>query len=141
MAERDNGPVRDHGGGGGRRPLSGVGFRCRGGFFGGSPLMVLQTSLNNLQDRCKASKIRQDADGSRALTQTAQRSPPSPSPSPRKSRERPRRVRAEHIRGGYSSPPTRRSGARRRAVALHPSAVPGARNGQELDLPASSQRG
>jgi excisionase family DNA binding protein len=35
--------------------------------------------MTNLQDRCKASKIHQDADGSRALTQKAQRSPPSPS--------------------------------------------------------------
>jgi hypothetical protein len=30
---------------------------------------------------------------------------------------------------------------RRRAVALHPAAVPGTSDGQELDLPAVAQRG
>ena len=60
------------------RPLSGVGFGCRGCVFGGSPLIVLANSLNNLQDGCKDSKIHQDTSGSRRITQTAQGSPPSP---------------------------------------------------------------
>src|SRR5215208_2786433 len=58
------------------------------------PLIVLGSSLNELQDRCKASKIHQDADGSRTITQTAEESPTSSSPSPRKTGERPPRVRA-----------------------------------------------
>src|SRR5215203_362069 len=80
-----------------------------------------------------------NADRSRTLTRTAQSSPTN-SPSPRKTRERPRRVRSEHLRGGYSLPPTR-APARRRATALHPAVVPGARDGQELDLPAVAQWG
>src|SRR5215218_8722021 len=81
-----------------------------------------------------------DADGSRTLTQTAQRSPTSPPPSPRTTRERPRGIRAEHLRGGFLAPSTR-TAARRRATALHPAAVPGAWDGQELALPAPAQRG
>src|SRR5919112_773284 len=52
------------------------------------------------------------------------------------------RVRGEHLLwGGRSAPPRRRRAARRRTTALYRAAVPGARDGQELDLPAPAQRG
>src|SRR3954452_20325929 len=101
--------------------------------------MVLGDSLNELQDWCKDSKLNHDADGSSPPPQTAQGSPARPSPGPRTTRERPSGIRGEHLRGGYPSSPATRSAGR--AVALHPAAVPGARDGQELDLPALAQRG
>jgi hypothetical protein len=124
MPERDNAPVRDHSGG--RRLLRGVVFDCCGGVHGDSPLksrkleLILWTWIT--PNHSKSIK-----------------KPCKPTIKPSKTRERPPRVRTEHLSGGYSS--LSRTAGRRHATALHPTALPGARDGQELDLQAVAQRG
>src|SRR5215212_5869474 len=68
--------------------------------------------------------------------------PYEPSTEPSNNWRAPPRVRGEHLLwGGRCAPPRRRRAARRRTTALYRAAVPGARDGQELDLPAPAQRG